>query len=570
MPEGFEIIRARVKDDAPILIDRLLKSKQGEVVLVLPKNSIIAANLDSLKILQQEAESVGKILSLNTENDDIKNFAETLRMPIYDAKKSKHIPIEMAPDTEPMRKSVKKLMDIMPPSYSRNRHFEEPPVSEAPEAPEMQSETPIYEVKSENLDFNGEVEKNIENFYGGANKDNSSVIKPKRYFSYNRAIMAIIILGGISFTAAMYLVLPEANIKISINKMPLKASIPVAVSKNINSSNLASGIIPGQYFSLNKSGSKIFTVEGENKEVISKASGYIEIYNAYGAASQKLVAQTRFETKEGKIFRIQNSIIVPGAKMISGSLTPSSIRAKVVADSAGEEYNIGSSYFTIPRFKGSSTNPGFYAKSTEPMAAGKIEVGKTLTNELLENAKNKLRDQLAEELESDALSAVKDSDLKLIDGASSVKINEFKSSIPIGTDTDSFTVTMEIAWQALVFKEKDFMALIDNFIASKYPNAGNFSFSATGGNNQIQYPKANSTDFKKGELFFTFNIDKENILAVNTADLQKELSGRGENDIRTLIADKKFINEATISFWPFWVNRAPANPKKVNIMVDNN
>ena len=217
----------------------------------------------------------------------------------------------------------------------------------------MQSETPIYEVKSENLDFNGEVEKNIENFYGGANKDNSSVIKPKRYFSYNRAIMAIIILGGISFTAAMYLVLPEANIKISINKMPLKASIPVAVSKNINSSNLASGIIPGQYFSLNKSGSKIFTVEGENKEVISKASGYIEIYNAYGAASQKLVAQTRFETKEGKIFRIQNSIIVPGAKMISGSLTPSSIRAKVVADSAGEEYNIGSSYFTIPGFKGS-------------------------------------------------------------------------------------------------------------------------------------------------------------------------------------------------------------------------
>src|SRR3989344_6105506 len=55
---------------------------------------------------------------------------------------------------------------------------------------------------------------------------------------------------------------------------------------------------------------------------------------------------------------------------------------------------------------------------------------------------------------------------------------------------------MEIAWQALVFKEKDFMALIDNFIASKYPNAGNFSFSATGGNNQIQYPKANSTAFK--------------------------------------------------------------------------
>ena len=574
MPEGFEIIHARVKDNAPILIDRLLKSKQGEVVLVLPKNSIIAANLNSLRILAQEAESVGKILSISTENNDIKNFAQTLKMPIYDGKKIQSVPAETIKNYKFLKKPSRKLMDIMPPSYLHNDRqkesstdelptFQLPEIPETPEFPEAQmEETPIYEAK-------------IENFYNTADKDNLPVIKPKRYFSYNRTIVTIIVLGSVSFMSAMYLILPKANIKISINKTPLKASIPVAVSKNISSSNLASGIIPGQYFLLNKSGSKTFTVEGESKEVSSKASGYIEIYNAYSAVPQKLLAQTRFETKEGQIFKIQKSVIVPGANVVNGNLTPSSIKAEVVADSAGEEYNIGPSYFTIPGFKGSPKYAGFYAKSTEPMSAGKIEVGKILTSALLENAKNKLRDQLAQELESDTLNMVKDSDLKLIDGASSVKIDEFKSSIPAGSAVDSFTITMKITWQALVFKEKSFIALLNNFIASKHPDAGGFNFSATGGSalggdSQISYPKASSADFKKGELFFTFNIDKENILAVGIGDLQKELAGRDENEIRTLIADKKFISGATISFWPFWVNRAPASPNKINIIIDNN
>ena len=72
MSEGFEIIRARTKDNVAILIDRLMRSKQPEVVLVLPKNSILEADLNSLKILKEEAESIGKNLSISTENNEIK------------------------------------------------------------------------------------------------------------------------------------------------------------------------------------------------------------------------------------------------------------------------------------------------------------------------------------------------------------------------------------------------------------------------------------------------------------------------------------------------------------------
>lgn len=536
MPD-FEIIRARVKDDIVILIDRLMRAKQEEVVLVLPKNSIITANPDSLKLIKEEAESTGKILSLSTENDELKSFAKKLKIPIYN------------PNAAPRPKKIKRMMDILPPQ-------DKLPLETIPTPPK----TPIYEV-SQKFDletdlgndletYNNpelELEKNLEDFY---NKPQNQDIKPKKNI-LKWLITFLIIIGSMSFLAAIYLSLPQADIRIFVKKIPLKINIPVTVSKNISSSNLISGIIPGQYFLLTQSGSKII----EEKQGLSplKAGGFVNIYNAYSAAPQKLVAQTRLETKDGKIFRIQKSIIVPGAKMSGKNLTPSSIGAEVLADSFGEEYNIGPSYFTIPGFKGTLKYAGFYAKSAEPMT-GKIVTASSLSKENLEKYKKELQNELAEELKNDTLATLKNSDLKLVDGASNIKIDEFKST--------SQNLTMKITWQAIFFKESDIKTLINHFISSQNPSFKNFNFE-----DNIEYPKANRADFSKGELFLVLEINKDNAVVTDVNSLKKELAGLNENQMRTLISDKNFINSAVISLWPFWVKQAPNNPGKINVTL---
>ena len=52
-----------------------------------------------------------------------------------------------------------------------------------------------------------------------------------------------------------------------------------------------------------------------------KASGQIIVYNAYNDNNQKLIKNTRFETPDGKIYRIQASIIVPGTKVEEGKIS---------------------------------------------------------------------------------------------------------------------------------------------------------------------------------------------------------------------------------------------------------
>ncbi|MBI2635596.1 MAG: hypothetical protein HYW79_03605 [Parcubacteria group bacterium] len=563
MPEGFEIIRARIKDDIPVLIDRILRSKQKEIILVLPKNSIISANPDSIKLLKQEAESVNKTLSLSTENSDLKSFAKEFDILIYNSNKIPAASVVKQPV------KMKRMMDVIPPSFFKEKKIEITPEPD-PEPivePELDVAVPqepiVYETEySKPLDSpnNPDLEKNLENFYVGS--DNVKI--KKKIFSFKRLTIFLFVMGGVSLTGMLYLTLPKAEISIAIRKIKVDADIPVAVSKKSGSSNLANGIIPGEYFMLSKSGSKTFSTEGIKKETSLRSRGFITIYNAYSSAPQRLVAQTRFETKDGKIFRLQAPIIVPGAKVVSGKLTPSSIKAEVVADVAGLEYNIGPSYFTIPGFKESPKYAGFYAQSSEEMASGKIGSVSTIDQIEIEKAKLNLQEQLIKEIENDTLSTLKDSsDFKLIKGASSVKIDEFKSSVLTGSSADSFTINMKITWQAMFFRERDLRALIGNFVSLKYPELGAFKFEG-----DINYPSATKTDFKKGELFFTLKIDEENALGADINNLKKELAGQNENEMRALISNKLFISSATISLWPFWVSRAPTNLNRVNITID--
>ncbi len=118
-----------------------------------------------------------------------------------------------------------------------------------------------------------------------------------------------------------------------------------------------------------------------------KASGRIVIYNQYSSDAQKLVAQTRFESPEGKIYRIQGPVVVPGF---------GSVEAAVYADKDGEEYNTGLADFTIPGFKGNPRYEKIYARSKTDIKVKESSL--TVTNEDIDRARNSLKKKIEDYL----------------------------------------------------------------------------------------------------------------------------------------------------------------------------
>ncbi len=101
------------------------------------------------------------------------------------------------------------------------------------------------------------------------------------------------------------------------------------------------------------------------KQVSRSASGVITIYNTGSTDAQRLIANTRFQSPDGKIYRIHDSVTVPAVtKAADVSTVPGTATVTVYADSPGDSYNLSTdTRFTVPGFKGDPKYDEFYAEA---------------------------------------------------------------------------------------------------------------------------------------------------------------------------------------------------------------
>ncbi len=131
----------------------------------------------------------------------------------------------------------------------------------------------------------------------------------------------------------------------------------------------------------------VISTTGEEK-ISEKASGEITIFNEFTTKEQGLLKNTRFESSDGKIYTVADSISVPGYTEKDGKIIPGKLDVVVHAKEVGENYNIdGEMNFTIPGFKGQEQFDHFYAKNKTGITGGFNGIKKVVSETDLENAK---------------------------------------------------------------------------------------------------------------------------------------------------------------------------------------
>ncbi len=87
-----------------------------------------------------------------------------------------------------------------------------------------------------------------------------------------------------------------------------QVSVPVTLVAKLNP---AGGELGYQTITVTRSASTSIPATG-TKQVSKSASGVITIYNSFGTDPQRLIANTRFAAPDGKIYRLHDSVVVPG------------------------------------------------------------------------------------------------------------------------------------------------------------------------------------------------------------------------------------------------------------------
>lgn len=306
-------------------------------------------------------------------------------------------------------------------------------------------------------------------------------------------------------------------------------------------------------------------VNSAGEERVEKnASGKIIIYNSNSSAPQTLIANTRFQTTSGLIFRIKNAVTIPGQKVVDGVALPGSLTTTVYADKPGEEYNVGLSDFTIPGFAGDSKFETILAKSdpSSPIMGGFVGMIKKVSQTDLESAKVAIETQLRSELLDELKSQVPDNYV-LFKDAHSFNFKE----LPQTTDSSGNKAVIKekgSVYAVLFDREKlsKTLAMSSPEIGQKDIFVSNLDSLEFVLNNKITFNPISATEinFKiSGNARFEWKIDQNMV--------KSELVNKKRAEVRDILKKFESIDRAKVKINPIWIFSLPKNQDKINILV---
>lgn len=382
--------------------------------------------------------------------------------------------------------------------------------------------------------------------------------KTKKIF-YSFIILSTLFLVGVF----AYLFVPSAKIFVKLDSQKKKIDV-AAVAQAGKQNDSANMIMALKVIEKQQQISLDFPVTGKSGGSEQKARGSVIIYNNYSSASQTLVSSTRLETSDGKIFRLTKNIVVPGTTTVAGEVKSGAIEAEVIADQAGQQYNIDPSEFTIPGFKDSPKYEKFSAKSLKPMTGGASTEGATpaVSEKDLITAKSKSEEEFKKQI-IDSISQEKENGDVLLDQAVKITIDSNVTRNKIGESVDKVTYDIKGSALVLLFSETDAKDIV-TAASLKEIDRNKFediSFEP------FDYSSA-VADFDLRKLEIRIRTQAIANPKFDQEKFKLELLGKNESQLEDVLKRTPVIKNLNVEFSPSFVSRVPQYPSRVQIEVE--
>ncbi len=522
-------------DSLASIVGKIVKAKEEEIVLYIPRGTEFAASRTNFILLKREVATVGKSIVIESVDDDALELADTAGIK------------SINPFLRRRQRAVSDIVAVVPRGSVRKLREREGV------ATEEEGEKEKGEEKGEGLP-----KKRIRLFRREEKRKPEKLDKLES--TPGRFVKAVVIT---TIAAAIFVVvmtiLPRAKIDLNMEKKNLDFVGTMVTSAAVKENNFVGNevMVRGATFSERRNITKAYPASNK-KYVERKAAGEIVIYNNFSSVSQTLVATTRFAAPDGKVYRLDNTVTVPGAESVGGKLTPSSIRAAVTADAPGEKYNLSPGVkFRIPGFEGSAKYNGFYAELKDPLSGGFIGETSLPSEEDMKVAMTDAGKSLEEVIKTQFLFNLPP-EVKVLNNAYEFKITETKVN-EVADKSGKFTITVYGEAKLVGFREPELVQVIGKGLIGKSGN----DFKVE--NYELEYgdPTLGAGGVLNVPVKFksvwtrTFNIDH----------FKSEAAGKKRADLQALVFSIPGIQSGEARLWPFWVTRVPKNTDRIIIDV---
>jgi hypothetical protein len=382
---------------------------------------------------------------------------------------------------------------------------------------------------------------------------------PRRTFIWVIATFALV---GTAFLVANYF--SSATIEITPVTYQGHLDTDFAAIKEGGASAVDAGTMMFHFISLTDEKTKEVPATTVQK-VEKKASGQVVIFNAYSKDSQRLIKNTRLESVDHKIYRIDQSVVVPGVKIVAGKSVPGSVEALVYADAPGAEYNIGAGDFTIPGFKGDPRFTKFtaHSKPDSPISGGFTGTVNVPTDVDVKNAQDELKLALKPAAIEKARALIP-ADMTFFPGSIVLKFEEVPQEY---SQSDTSKVSVKATVSVFFFDT----ALLTQKIASSaltdyqgnpvtVSNMLGLSFAFVDPVDNVVLADIPQVRFHiLGDPVFVGKIDEQKI--------KLSLAGKAKKDFAKIIIGEQNIGKADATVRPMWKSDFPQELSKIAIKI---
>lgn len=357
-------------------------------------------------------------------------------------------------------------------------------------------------------------------------------------FPYVIALIALII---IAVAAALLFYFSGAKIEVT----PSTASVTVQSSFTAGPAD----DLPFTLVTAKKTATASVPSSG-TKQSDTPASGSITIYNSQVKA-QTLIANTRFATQAGLIFRIHKSVTIPGGS----SEKPGSVVATVYADKPGSMYDVGPTSFTVPGLAGTPEASAVYARSTSAMTGGASGTVPVVDPTAEAEAVASLESSMGSDLVS-TLSVPQG--YVLLPGAATTTFEELA---PTASDTaGQASIVVEADTVGVAFPESAFVEAIAVASASS-SNGGTLGQGTSLTLTPTSAFPATSSDT------FSFSLAGNAVIVsqVNPSTIATAVAGKTREQARVALANYPEVKRAVLVLRPFWRSTFPEDPSAITV-----
>ncbi len=352
----------------------------------------------------------------------------------------------------------------------------------------------------------------------------------------------------------------KAKIKIWPEVELVNFNLKVQLDKEVQNLDFENKILPGKIFELEKTFAEEFPATGRIQKY---AQGKIRLYNSFTTQQEIWREKTRFLSKEEKLFLSKDKIVVPGASVKNGKITPSFVDVEVIASEPGADYNIGPTTFSIVAFRGTPRYDKYYGESFQPMTGGgeSFQVKKAD----LENAEKILTEKVKKEMEEIMRNEIP-IDFVFLKEALDTKILEKTPLAKEGQELAKFHFQIKAKGSTLTFKQEDLENLVVHYILSQIPE-GKAIFRES---LKINY-SLEKIDFQLSKAVLSVDCSAQIYSKLELREMEKMLAGKSLKEAKNFLEQQPEILRIEAQFSPFWIKKFPRDIERIEIeypMVD--